>query len=108
DRGLRFGDHIAVMMENNADYIAVAWAAQRSGLYCTPVNWHFNAEEVAYVLDDCDARALVTSYAQREVAAALAERMPPVVESRLMLGGVVEGYERYEEAVAAHPPTPLA
>ena len=108
ERGLRFGDHIALLMENNAEYIAAAWAAQRSGLYCTPINWHFTAEEAAYILDDCDARALVTSYAQRETAEGLVALMGPKVETRLMRGGVVAGYEPYEEATAAYSAGPLA
>ena len=56
DRGLGFRDHIAIFMDNNERYLEVAWAAQRSGLYFTPINYHFNADEVAYILDDCDAR----------------------------------------------------
>src|SRR4051794_10464519 len=36
--GLAPGDHIAVFMENPPRYLEVVWAAQRSGLYFTPVN----------------------------------------------------------------------
>ena len=61
DAGLRFGDHIAVLMENRAEFFEVCWAAQRSGLFYTCINWHFNADEVAYILDDCDAQVLVVS-----------------------------------------------
>ena len=34
--GLRSGDHIALMMENNARFIEIIWAAQRAGLVFTP------------------------------------------------------------------------
>ena len=34
-RGLAFGDHIAIFMDNNERYLEVAWAAQRSGLFYT-------------------------------------------------------------------------
>jgi acyl-CoA synthetase (AMP-forming)/AMP-acid ligase II len=34
------GDHIAIMMANSQDYLAVCWAAQRLGLVYTPINWH--------------------------------------------------------------------
>ncbi|HUD94008.1 hypothetical protein [Sphingobium sp.] len=27
-----------------------AWAAQRSGLYYTPVNWHLTADEVGHIV----------------------------------------------------------
>jgi acyl-CoA synthetase (AMP-forming)/AMP-acid ligase II len=105
--GLGFGDHVAICMENNARYLEVAWAAQRSGLYFTPINYHFNAEEIAYVLDDCDARAFVTSTYLGDALAELGEKMPDAVETRLVVGGTAEGYEPYEDAVARFPAEPL-
>ena len=36
--GLRFGDHIAILMENRPEYFEVCWAAQRSGLFYTCIN----------------------------------------------------------------------
>ncbi len=107
DRGLRFGDHVAIFMENNDRYLEVAWAAQRSGLYFTPINFHFNAEEAAYIVENCDATALVTSVALSEVASAMTTLLPAKVETRLVVGGALDGYESYEAAIAAHPPEPL-
>ena len=105
-RGLRFGDHLAILMENNARYLEVCWAAQRSGLYFTPINYHFNADEVAYILDDCDAAALVVSSAL--ATPELLAGLPAAVTTRLCLGGTVpDGYESYDEAVAAYPAAPL-
>ena len=108
DRGLQFGDHIAILMDNNPRYLEVAWAAQRSGLYFTPVNYHFTAEEVAYILDDCDAKAVVVSATLGDVVRELPALMPKGVATRLVMGGDVDGYERYEDAVAAFPGEPLA
>src|SRR3954470_16270 len=51
--GLRPGDHIAILLENHPRYFEVFWGAQRAGLYTTPINWHLNAEEVGYILEDC-------------------------------------------------------
>ncbi len=105
--GLRFGDRIALCMENNARYLEVAWAAQRSGLVYAPVNSHFNADEVAYILDDCDAQALVTSAVLGDMARELSGKMPPAVTTRLVVGGSIDGYDDYEAAVARFPAEPL-
>jgi acyl-CoA synthetase (AMP-forming)/AMP-acid ligase II len=105
--GLRFGDHIAVFMENRAEYFEPCWAAQRSGLFFTCINSHFNADEVAYILDDCDAQVLVVSDAMREVAEQLVDKMPGV-RVRLVCGAPIDGYEPYEDAVARYPAEPLA
>ncbi len=66
--GLRTGDHIALLMHNCAAYLAVTWAAQRAGLFFTPINWHLTADEAAYILDDCGATVLFASERVRELA----------------------------------------
>jgi long-chain acyl-CoA synthetase len=55
------GDHIAIMMANSEDYLAVCWAAQRLGLVYTPINWHLTPPEIAYILENSDAKALIVS-----------------------------------------------
>ena len=75
-RGLRPGDHIAVLMENRPEFFPVVWAAQRSGLLYTPVNWHLSAAEAAYIVADCGARLLVASSDLEELAAAAAASAP--------------------------------
>jgi long-chain acyl-CoA synthetase len=109
DAGLRFGDHIAVLMENRAEFFEPCWAAQRSGLFFTCINTHFNADEVAYILDDCDAQVLVVSETLRDVATELVDKMPRV-KVRLMVGDpgqVVDGYEPYVQARDRYPAMPL-
>ncbi|MDQ1454804.1 MAG: long-chain acyl-CoA synthetase [Actinomycetota bacterium] len=109
DAGLRFGDHVAVFMENRAEFFEPCWAAQRSGLFFTCINTHFNADEVAYILDDCDAQVLVTSDTLADIAAELVDKMPRV-KVRLMVGdpaNVVDGYEPYESARDRFPAVPL-
>jgi acyl-CoA synthetase (AMP-forming)/AMP-acid ligase II len=108
--GLRFGDHIAICMENHARYLEVVWAAQRSGLSFTPINFHFNAEEIAYIVDNCDAQAYVTSAGMAESAAGLRDLLTDRCAVRLMLDRPdgFAGYDDYETAVGAFPTAPLA
>ena len=107
DAGLRPGDHMAVLMENHPRYPEVVWAAYRSGLYITTVNRYLVPDEAAYIVDDCDARVLVTSAALRDTATAIVDATRGV-ELRLMVDGTAPGHESYEEAIARHPATPLA
>jgi fatty-acyl-CoA synthase len=93
DAGLRAGDHVAIFMENHARYFDVAWAALRSGLYLTPVSSYLTADEAAYVVNDCQARVLVTSVARRTVAQQMVADTP-AVEVRLTVGGAVPGMSR--------------
>ena len=103
--GLAVGDHIAIMMENHPAFFALCWAAQRAGLYYTAISYRLQEEEVAYIVEDCEAKVFITTYAQRDLAARLAGRLNV---HRFMLNGTVEGFESWEEAVAPQPATPIA
>ena len=104
--GLRPGDGVALFMENQPRFMEVIWAALRSGLRVTPVNRYLTAPEAAYIINDCDARALVTSTAMGSVAGELAG-MIPGCKLLLSVDGVVDGYDSYEDALAAATAEPL-
>jgi long-chain acyl-CoA synthetase len=105
--GIGFGDHIAIVMENNPRFLEICWAAQRAGLYYTAINWRLNLDEVNYILGDCDARALIVSDSIRDLAGKLLDVMPPAVDIRLAAGSEVPGYEPYEDAIARYPAEPI-
>ena len=106
-QGLRRGSHIALLMENNPRFMEVVWAALRAGLYVTAINRYLTPDEAAYVVNDCDAEALVTSFAMREVAAPLAGLIPGC-RVRLMTDGIIDGWASYEDATANQPATRIA
>ncbi|KAA1380096.1 AMP-binding protein [Aeromicrobium fastidiosum] len=103
--GLRTGDHLAVVLGNHLRFLEVYWAAMRSGLHFTPVNAYLTGGEARYVVEDCEASALVVDSRLAETAAALAD-LP--LRTRLSVGGTLPGYDDYAAAAAAHPAEPLA
>ncbi|MBQ1160323.1 acyl-CoA synthetase [Streptomyces sp. A73] len=104
--GLRPGDHLALLSDNDPRCLEVYWAALRSGLYITAVNSHLTPDEAAYIVRDCGARALIVSAALPELATALVPRTPGV-RVRLAYGGL-PGHDDYEEALADSSPRPPA
>ncbi|MCB0220760.1 MAG: acyl-CoA synthetase [Chrysiogenetes bacterium] len=103
--GLQRGDHIALCMENNAEFLIVAWAAQRAGLYYTPISSRLTPPEVEYIIEDCEAKVFITSEVKSKIAEALAGKCPNLV-ARYMVGKPSPGYESWEDALAAQPSTP--
>jgi len=105
-RGLQAGDHLAVLLENGPDYPEVVWAGLRAGLYVTPINWHLGAEEAGYIIEDCEATALVTS---ADFADMLEELGPSLggVTTRLSIGGAVAGFDDYTGEMMAQPDVPI-
>ncbi len=57
--GIQTGDSIALFMRNDFAFFEVGIAAGLVGAYPVPVNWHFQAEEAAYVFRDSNAKAIV-------------------------------------------------
>ncbi|CAN5489152.1 acyl-CoA synthetase [soil metagenome] len=105
-RGLRRGDCLAVLMENRMCFPEVAWAAFRSGLYLTPINRYLPPDEVAFIVDDCDAKAIVVSDVYRDIARTLEGRAPQC-QIRLMVGASLDGWTDYETTLASQPARPL-
>ena len=57
--GLGEGDVVAVICSNRPEFAETYFAVQRSGMVLTPVNWHLTPEEIAYVVEDSGAKALI-------------------------------------------------
>ena len=106
-RGLEPGDTIALLMENRLEYYVAAWAAQRSGLYYTPVNWHLSPGEAAYILANCGAQALFTSPNVAPLAAQAATGIKTPA-GRFVVGGSTEGFEELDVTHLDPPQTVLA
>jgi long-chain acyl-CoA synthetase len=64
DLDLRTGDGVALLAENCAEFLPIYWAAQLAGLYFTPISVQFQRDEIAWILNDCDAQVLIVSDTQ--------------------------------------------
>lgn len=99
EAGLQPGDAVALVCSNRAEFMEVLAATKRAGFRITPVNWHLTADEIAYIVNDCEAKALfgdVRVPVMAEVGAAC-----PNAVVKLAIGGPIEGFLPYEETLAA-------
>ena len=99
-RGVASGDRVAVLALNGMETWEAYLAGVRLGAIVVPVNFRLVADEVAYVLSDSGAVALVVDTAMAEVGATAREQAPSVI-STLVIGG------DYEEALATAGTEPL-
>ena len=67
--GLTKNDALAILSENRREYYECMAAATHLGLRYVPVNWHWVAEEVSYVLENSDSNALLVSDRFADLAA---------------------------------------
>src|SRR3954453_23921351 len=99
-RGLGIGDRLAVLALNGMEAWESYLAGVRLGAIVVPVNFRLVADEVAYVLADSGATALVVDAALAGVAAKAREQAPAVA-TVLVIG------EEFEAALDAAGDEPL-
>lgn len=100
EAGLRPGDSVALMCSNRPEFAEVFAACLRAGFRMTCLNWHLRADEAAYIVDDCQARALVADDRCEAAASAAARRER--LSLRLAVGGEMAGFDSYQPRLDAH------
>jgi fatty-acyl-CoA synthase/long-chain acyl-CoA synthetase len=108
ERGVGVGDRVAVLGLNGIEVWESYLAGVRLGAIVVPVNFRLVADEVAYVLADRGATALIVDDPLAEVAAKAREQVPDV-RTVLVIGEAAAGpgSESYEAAVSAASAEPL-
>ena len=103
--GLESGDTLSIFSGNRREYFELMAAATHCGLRYVPVNWHWVAEELAYVLADSDSRALVAGARFTALAREMLTRNDcPDLAVALAVGGEAGGgLESYEDFIAGAP-----
>lgn len=103
-RGLAIGDTVALCLENRAEFLALAWGAQRAGLVYVAVSSRLAAPEIAYIARDSGAGLLVGSGYTAAALDAVAQVVPEVAQLRFDTDGPLS----LEAAMAQMPDTPIA
>ena len=66
-RGVRAGDHVATILPNGPAFVAIRFAVGRAGAVTAPINYLLRAHELAYVLEQSRAVALITMEEFRDI-----------------------------------------
>lgn len=116
--GVKAGAAVAILMRNDISFLEASAGAARLGAYAVPLNWHLAPAEIAYVLEDCEARVLVahadlldlvpTSAIEDAGIAVIVVNAPAEVQSAYGLAASKSvarpGSVRWEDWIIAHEP----
>ena len=102
-RGIEAGQSIALVCSNRPEFAETYLAAARNGLRLTPINWHLGAEEIAYIVNDCDAAVFVADERFAQTCADAA-KLCPNLKVRLAVGGEIDGFESFDAALKDESP----
>ncbi len=104
DMGLRPRDRLAVVLGNTVEFIVLQLATGQLGIVLVPVNWHFTAPEISYLLKDSGAAAIVAGagFAATAAAAAQAAGLPA---QRWYAVPTAPGFRAFADLAAGQPDT---
>nr|WP_315596815.1 acyl-CoA synthetase [uncultured Cupriavidus sp.] len=98
--GLAEGGVVAVLLRNDPVFADVVYACRTAGTYYCPINWHFTAEEVRFLLEDSGARVLII---EADLLPAVQAVVPHGVAILAVNGSHADAIE-YEPWLAAQAP----
>jgi long-chain acyl-CoA synthetase len=105
-RGFTAGDNIAFVCSNRAEFPEILAAGLRIGARTTPINWHLTGDEIAYIVNDCEAKAFIADGRFAKTIAEASE-LSPDVTIRLAFNGDIKGFDDYEGALGAEDGTDI-
>ena len=91
-RGVGRGERVVVFADNGPEAVVAFWAALKADAVVSVVNPQTKADKLAYLLNDCRARALVTEAPLARVFLEAARRSP--LESVIVAGSPDDGLLR--------------
>ncbi|MGA4838008.1 acyl-CoA synthetase [Streptomyces sp. G45] len=97
--GLRRGDAFAAVLPNGVELLTAYLAATQAGLYLVPVNHHLVGPEVAWIVSDSGAKALIAHERFADAAVAAADEAGLPATHRYAVGEV-PGFRPYPELLA--------
>jgi long-chain acyl-CoA synthetase len=92
--GVRAGDRVALLAENDGPWCGVYLGVLRAGAVAVPLDTNYTAQQVTRLLDDCGASAVFTSARYRDI----------VCEAAAARGGLIVGSIHDSFQLAGEPP----
>ena len=89
---------VAALVGNRPEYLAAYRGATWSGRRFTPMSWRWSADEVAYVVGNCEAEVLVVEARYAHLAEQAAAAVP--AERRFAVGGAMPGFRAWSDVDA--------
>lgn len=103
DGGVRPGDKVAIDLVNRPEYLECFYAALKLGVAPVNVNYRYGVEEIGYLLEDSDAKIVVTEPAFTKEVRKAARRIGTRL-GRAWRPRVLEIGDEYEAALSASAP----
>ncbi len=104
--GLQKGDKVAVLLENCIEICELFLATAKAGIIIVPINFRLVSGEVEYIVNNSDAKAMVVHDQFAGVVEPIRSKLNNInAENYVIVGRPQDGYQPYEEFIAASSDT---
>jgi acyl-CoA synthetase (AMP-forming)/AMP-acid ligase II len=103
--GARTGERLVWCGPNSLEVLVTIHAARKLGLVAVPLSYRFNAEEMAYVIDNSDATTVVVDAEQADLVVSVRDQLPKVRDVVVFGGPAPAGTRAWDDVVAGQPVT---
>jgi len=105
-RGVGFGDRVMILMLNRSEFVESVLATNMLGAIAVPLNFRLTPAEIALLVDDCEARVIITEAVLAPVAIGV-RRIQPMLGIVIVAGGVSDDQVLdYDELIEEPGDTP--
>ena len=94
--GLKKGSHVAILLPNSPEFLFFWFGAMKAGLVGVTLNTVLKADELEFILNDCDATVLCTTPKYRKM---LEPSWGNIQKIKTVLFATEEGHSDYPNAV---------
>ena len=102
-RGARSGERLVWCGPNSLEVLTTIHAARKLGLVAVPLSYRFNAEEMAYVIDNSDATTVVVDAEQAALVAQVRGEIPKVHKIVVFGGAAPDGCLGWDDVCRDQP-----
>src|SRR6266851_8327791 len=100
--GLSKGDRVCILAYNCLEWLEIYAATAMAGLVAVPINFRLLGPEIRYIVENCEARALIVQDDLLDAVEAVRADLPVPARNLIVLGGkrTPGGSRSYEELIA--------
>jgi len=104
--GLKKGDRVAVISHNCLEFMELYAATAKSGIVAVPINWRISPEDMEYVINNSEAKALLFGGEFLDTVEKIRPSLKAIPAGRFIAmcdAKGSKGHPTYEELVASAP-----
>ena len=116
-RGVGIGDRVMILMLNRTEFVESVLAANMLGAIAVPLNFRLTSAEIAFLVEDCEARVMITEAVLAPVATGVRDIQPllnmivvagATADDTVLSDGSVFGYaDLIDEPGDSHEPVDI-